>query len=209
MAYLKSPDARESGSRRHFSARAPSWPAVTSKAVPFAPGSQIIPGLVKAVQIKGPHSRPLGVPSSPSGESSLLYIGDARASLPSCPFRSRTGPSPSTAMLPLPKRAALRFLPGAAGTKQRIYAVHFPFPGLGTIERKGDGVRLGRGIAPTAGVLRGCRTPAPSAPPRLPAAQETHWVASDNLSAAAESCQRIFDFKARVFPSTTNLPFPW
>ncbi len=34
-------------------------------------------------------------------------------------------------------RAAL--LAAAAGSKQRIYAVHFPFPGIGTIERKGDG----------------------------------------------------------------------
>jgi hypothetical protein len=37
------------------------------------------------------------------------------------------------------KASRLALLARSADMKQRIYAVHFPFPGLGRIERRGNG----------------------------------------------------------------------
>src|SRR4029453_14356232 len=50
--------------------------AITPKVAAFAPDSEIIPGLVKAVEIKGHTPGHSGYLIS-SGRLSLLYIGDA------------------------------------------------------------------------------------------------------------------------------------
>jgi glyoxylase-like metal-dependent hydrolase (beta-lactamase superfamily II) len=116
---------------------APLLAAVEAKAEGFAPGSQIVPALVKAVEIKG-HTPGHSGYLITSGESSLLYIGDAAhhsivsVQEPDWPIGFDGDAATAKA-----SRAAL--LADIAAKRQRIYAVHFPFPGIGTIERKGDG----------------------------------------------------------------------
>jgi glyoxylase-like metal-dependent hydrolase (beta-lactamase superfamily II) len=111
--------------------------ALTPKVAPFAPGSELIPGVVKAMEIKG-HTPGHSGYLITSGQSSLLYIGDAMhhsivsVQKPDWPINFD-----SDAKAAETSRDAL--LKAAAADGQRIYAVHFPFPGLGKIESRGDG----------------------------------------------------------------------
>jgi glyoxylase-like metal-dependent hydrolase (beta-lactamase superfamily II) len=136
LAYLKSltPDKAAAIGIPQF---APLLAAVTAKAKGFAPGSQIIPARVEAVEIKG-HTPGHSGYRITSGESSLLYLGDTvHHFIVSVQKPDWTIDFDGDAPTAEASRAAL--LADAATKKQRIYAVHFPFPGLGTIERKGDG----------------------------------------------------------------------
>ena len=111
--------------------------AIKPKVAAFAPGAEIIPGVVEAVQIKGHtpgHSGYLIV----SNQDSLLYIGDAmHHSIVSVQKPDWTIAFDSDAPVAQASREAL--LARSADGGQRIYAVHFPFPGVGKIERRGDG----------------------------------------------------------------------
>jgi glyoxylase-like metal-dependent hydrolase (beta-lactamase superfamily II) len=111
--------------------------AITPKVATFAPGSEIIPGVVKAVEIRG-HSPGHSGYLITSGQESLFYIGDAlhhyvvSVQRPEWPnsFDSDTS-------LAAASRRAL--LEQSATSGQRIYGVHLPFPGIGTIERRSGG----------------------------------------------------------------------
>ncbi len=111
--------------------------AMTPKVAEFAPDAEIIPGVVKAVAIKG-HTPGHSGYRITSGKRSLLYIGDAMhhfvISVRRSDWTIAFDSDPATAQA---SRKAL--LAGSAGNKQLIYAVHFPFPGLGRFERRGDG----------------------------------------------------------------------
>ena len=110
--------------------------AITPKIAEFAPGAEIIAG-VKAVEIKGHTPGHSGYLIS-SGEHSLLYSGDTMhhfvvsVQKPDWTIAFDTDAPTSQA-----SRRAL--LARSAESGQRIYAVHFPFPGLGKVEQKGDG----------------------------------------------------------------------
>jgi glyoxylase-like metal-dependent hydrolase (beta-lactamase superfamily II) len=103
----------------------------------FAPGSELVPGVVKAVEIKGHTPGHSGYKIS-SGQDSILYVGDSMhhfvvsVQKPEwiCGF---DGDGPTAAA----SRAAL--LTELAASGQRVYAVHFPFPGVGKIEGRGVG----------------------------------------------------------------------
>jgi glyoxylase-like metal-dependent hydrolase (beta-lactamase superfamily II) len=111
--------------------------AMKPKVDAFAPGSQLIKGTVKAVEIKG-HTPGHSGYEITSGPESLLYVGDSmhhyivsvqRADWPmSFDSDQATGAA---------SRAAL--IADSAAKGQRIYAVHFPFPGVGKFEKRGDG----------------------------------------------------------------------
>jgi glyoxylase-like metal-dependent hydrolase (beta-lactamase superfamily II) len=111
--------------------------AMTPKVAEFAPGSDIIAGVVKAVDLKG-HTPGHSGYLITSNQSSLLYIGDTmhhsvvsvRKPDWTVGFDAAGPAAPAT-------RAAL--LARTAESGQRLYAVHFPFPGLGRIERGDDG----------------------------------------------------------------------
>lgn len=136
LAYLKSLTP-EKAATVGIPQLAPLQAAVAAKAQEFVPGSQIIPGVVKAVEIKG-HTPGHSGYLITSGESSLLYMGDvAHHSIVSVQKPDWTISFDGDAATAEASRAAL--LAEVAGNRQRIYAVHFPFPGLGTIERKGEG----------------------------------------------------------------------
>jgi glyoxylase-like metal-dependent hydrolase (beta-lactamase superfamily II) len=109
---------------------------LSPKVAAFAPGSDIVPGVVKAVEIKG-HTPGHSGYLITSGQSSLLYVGDAmHHSIVSVQKPDWTISFDGDAPTAETSRAAL--LKQAAADGQRIYAVHFPFPGLGKIEARGD-----------------------------------------------------------------------
>jgi glyoxylase-like metal-dependent hydrolase (beta-lactamase superfamily II) len=110
--------------------------AIKPKVVPFEPGATLLPGIVKAVEIKG-HTPGHSGYEIGSGADSVLYIGDAMHSYVVSVQRpmwkvlydndQETGAASRVALV---KRAA--------ATGQRIFAVHFPFPGIGKIVKQND-----------------------------------------------------------------------
>jgi glyoxylase-like metal-dependent hydrolase (beta-lactamase superfamily II) len=111
--------------------------AITPKVATFAPDSEVLPGLVKAVAIKG-HTPGHSGYRITSGDSSLLYVGDAMHNYvisvrkPEWP-NGFDGDADTSAA----SRSAL--LAQSAASGQRLYVVHFPFPGIGKIEQRDGG----------------------------------------------------------------------
>jgi glyoxylase-like metal-dependent hydrolase (beta-lactamase superfamily II) len=97
----------------------------------FQPGAELVPGVVKAVEIRG-HTPGHSAYEIGSGASTVLYIGDSMHSYiisvqkPAWKVAFDTDQATAAA-----SRVALEKRVVASG--QRIYAVHFPFPGLGKI----------------------------------------------------------------------------
>ncbi|HET7553274.1 MAG TPA: MBL fold metallo-hydrolase [Gemmatimonadaceae bacterium] len=111
--------------------------AITPKVVTFAPGSEIIPGVVKAVEIPG-HSPGHSGYMITSGQESLFYIGDALHHY----VVSVQRPGWSNSFDSDPRSAAVSrrtLLERSAASGQRLYAVHLPFPGIGRIEKREGG----------------------------------------------------------------------
>jgi len=107
---------------------------IAAKVVPFQPGEQIAPG-VTAVNIAGHTPGHAGAEIASQGER-LLYIGDtAHQSIISVQrpdWRIAFDVDDTTS------RASRRaLLQKAADENLRIYAVHFPFPGLGHVSHAG------------------------------------------------------------------------
>jgi glyoxylase-like metal-dependent hydrolase (beta-lactamase superfamily II) len=111
--------------------------AIRSKVVPFQPGADVLPGIVKAVEIKGHTPGHSGYRIGP-GPNSLLFIGDAMHSYvvsvrkPSWKVAFDTDQQTGAA-----SRVAL--VAEMAKTGQRLYAEHFPFPGVGKIATQKSG----------------------------------------------------------------------
>jgi glyoxylase-like metal-dependent hydrolase (beta-lactamase superfamily II) len=103
----------------------------------FAPNAELVPGVVRAVEVKG-HTPGHSAYRITSSQESLLYVGDSvhhfvvSVQKPewiiSFDGDGKTGAA---------SRATLISDSAAAG--QRVYAVHFPFPGVGKFEKKGEG----------------------------------------------------------------------
>ena len=110
--------------------------AVAAKVATFEPGAQVIPGTVTAVAVDG-HTPGHSAFEISSGEERLLYVGDSmhhhvvsvQRPLWTIQF---DGDAPRAEA----SRHAL--LQRAADERLRVYAVHFPFPGLGRIEAGAD-----------------------------------------------------------------------
>ena len=111
--------------------------AIRAKVVPFQPGADVLPGIVKAVEIKGhtPGHSGYRIGSDPN---TLLVIGDAMhsyvVSVRKPLWRVAFDNDQQTAAA---SRTAL--LAQMAATGQRLYAVHFPFPGVGKIVKRKHG----------------------------------------------------------------------
>jgi glyoxylase-like metal-dependent hydrolase (beta-lactamase superfamily II) len=111
--------------------------AIKPKIDAFAPGSELVPGIVKAVEIKG-HTPGHSGYMITSGTDSLLYVGDSMHHfVVSLQKPEWTVAFDGDAKVAAASRAAL--LAKLAADGQRVYAVHFPFPGIGKIEKHGDG----------------------------------------------------------------------
>jgi len=111
--------------------------AIEPRVAGFAPNADIIPGVVSAVEIRG-HTPGHSGYLITSGQSSLLYVGDAMhhfvVSVQKPEWAVNFDADATTAEA---SRADL--LARSADSGQRIYAVHFPFPGVGKVERRATG----------------------------------------------------------------------
>lgn len=110
--------------------------AITPRVKTFAPGEVVAPNIT-AVDISG-HTPGHSGFEIVSGEDRLLYIGDAMHH----PVISVQRPEwpmgfDADSATALASRQAL--LQRAASQNLRLYAYHFPFPGLGRVRREGDG----------------------------------------------------------------------
>lgn len=110
--------------------------AISPKVVTFQPGAAILPGVVTAVEIKG-HTPGHSGYEITSGDDHLIYMGDvAHHSVISVQRPEWTVEYDENA--PLAQASRRAFLQRAADNDLRIYAVHFPFPGLGRVKKQGD-----------------------------------------------------------------------
>lgn len=109
--------------------------AIASRVVTFEPGETIVPG-VTTVDLSGHTPGHAGAQIVSQGER-LLYLGDTAhhsvvsVQRPDWPIGFDVDSAAATA-----RRRAL--LGKAATDDVRVYAVHFPFPGLGRVRRQGD-----------------------------------------------------------------------
>ncbi|MBJ7446629.1 MAG: MBL fold metallo-hydrolase [Brevundimonas sp.] len=109
--------------------------AITPKVQTFAAGVEVLPG-VTAVDIQGHTPGHTGYQIT-SGTEGLLYIGDTmHHSVISVQRPDWTIQFDGRADVAEASRRAL--LERAATENLRLYAVHFPYPGLGRIERRAD-----------------------------------------------------------------------
>lgn len=111
--------------------------AITPKVAPFQPGAAIVPGVVTAVAAEG-HTPGHSAYEIASGNERLLYIGDSAhhfvvsVQRPDWTVQYDEDSPKATAQ----RRAVLK---RAADGNARVYAVHFPFPGIGHVKTQGDG----------------------------------------------------------------------
>lgn len=110
--------------------------AITPRVATFQPGADLVPG-VKAVDIKGHTAGHSGYLIG-TGADSVLYIGDmAHHSVISVQQPDWTIAFDGDA--PTAQATRKDIIASAAGSGQRVYAVHFPFPGLGRFEQRDNG----------------------------------------------------------------------
>jgi glyoxylase-like metal-dependent hydrolase (beta-lactamase superfamily II) len=105
--------------------------AITPKVAPFAPDAEIVPGAVKAVDIKGHTPGHCGYLIT-SGKTSLLYLGDTVHHF----VVSVRKPDWTIAFdrdAPTAQASRKALLARSAASGQLIYAYHFPFPGVGKV----------------------------------------------------------------------------
>ncbi len=111
--------------------------AIAPKVVAFQPGAAIVPGVVNAVAVDG-HTPGHSAYEIASGDERLLYLGDtAHHHVISVQRPEWTVQFDQDAPLAQASRRAL--LQRAADERLRVYAVHFPYPGLGRVEARDDG----------------------------------------------------------------------
>lgn len=112
-------------------------PVLQPKVAAFAPGAELVPGTVQAVEIKG-HTPGHSGYRVGTGADGILYVGDSMhhyvVSVQQPDWTIAFDGDAPTAQA---SRAAL--IAQSAANGQRIYAVHFPFPGIGKFEKKGEG----------------------------------------------------------------------
>ncbi len=110
--------------------------AIGPKVVPLAEGGQVAPG-IRTVAIKGHTPGHVGVEIS-SREQRLLYVADTvHQYIVSLADPEMTIAFDSDEKTAEASRRAL--LTEAAKNGTRLYAVHFPFPGLGKVRAQGNG----------------------------------------------------------------------
>jgi glyoxylase-like metal-dependent hydrolase (beta-lactamase superfamily II) len=112
-------------------------PAIKPKLDEFTPGTELVAGVVKAVEIKG-HTPGHSGYMITSGKDSLLYVGDSMhhyiVSVQKPEWTIAFDGDSATA-----SKSRADLIARSAANGQRIFAVHFPFPGLGKFDKRGDG----------------------------------------------------------------------
>jgi glyoxylase-like metal-dependent hydrolase (beta-lactamase superfamily II) len=110
--------------------------AMKPKVDAFAPGAELVPGVVKAVDVKG-HTPGHSAYRITSGTDSVLYIGDSmHHSVISVQKPDWVMAFDADQKAGAASRVAL--VDELAKSGERVFAVHFPFPGIGRIQKQGD-----------------------------------------------------------------------
>lgn len=116
---------------------APIVSAVTPKVAAFEPGADLVPG-VKAIDIQG-HTPGHSGYLITSGDASVAFLGDMAhhsvISVQRPDWRIQFDGDAPTA-----EASRKKFLEEWAASGQRIFAPHFPFPGIGKVEKQGDAI---------------------------------------------------------------------
>jgi glyoxylase-like metal-dependent hydrolase (beta-lactamase superfamily II) len=111
--------------------------AIKPKVVAFEPGSELLPGIVKAIELKG-HTPGHSGYRIGYGTDSVVVFGDAMHSyLVSVRKPSWLVAYDGDKQLGATTRVAL--VESFAASGQRLYSEHFPFPGIGRIVMGNDG----------------------------------------------------------------------
>jgi glyoxylase-like metal-dependent hydrolase (beta-lactamase superfamily II) len=133
LSGLKDEQAKEMGLPNHAALVA----LVKPKIVGFTPGAELVPGVVTAVEIKG-HTPGHSGYKITSGAGSLLYVADSMHHyIISVQKPEWTNAFDGDNKVATASRVAL--VKELAASGQRVFAVHFPFPGVGHMEKKGEG----------------------------------------------------------------------
>jgi glyoxylase-like metal-dependent hydrolase (beta-lactamase superfamily II) len=110
---------------------------IKPKVVPFKPGADLIHGVVKAVELKG-HTPGHSGYRIGSGADSVLVFGDAMHSYV-VSVRKPSWQVAFDADRPLGAATRVTLVKTSVASGQRLYAEHFPFPGIGKIVKGKDG----------------------------------------------------------------------
>lgn len=110
--------------------------AITPRVSPFTPGREIIPDVVKAVEIKG-HTPGHSGYLVTSDSASVLYIGDAVHHYV-LSVQAPDWPNGFDRDQKAAQENRKQLIAQSADAGQRIFAVHFPFPGIGKFEKQGE-----------------------------------------------------------------------
>ncbi|HEX4377116.1 MAG TPA: MBL fold metallo-hydrolase [Steroidobacteraceae bacterium] len=111
--------------------------AIRPKVMTFKPGAVLLPDVVKAVDIKG-HTPGHSGYLIGSGNNTLLFIGDALHNYV-LSVRRPTWQITFDENKKVAEASRVALLARVAASGQRLYAGHFPFPGIGKIEHKKSG----------------------------------------------------------------------
>lgn len=110
--------------------------AITPQVQTFEPGASVTPSIT-AIAIEGHTPGHVGYEIA-SGQDRLLYIGDTMhhhvVSVQRPDWRIAFD-----GMAPMATASRKALLERAASENLRLYAVHFPYPGIGRIQRRDDG----------------------------------------------------------------------
>jgi glyoxylase-like metal-dependent hydrolase (beta-lactamase superfamily II) len=110
--------------------------AMKPKVDAFAPGAELVKGVVKAVDIKG-HTPGHSGYRITSGTESLLYVGDSMHHYV-ISVQKADWPMAFDADQPTGAKSRVALIDELAKSGERVYAVHFPYPGIGRIQKQGD-----------------------------------------------------------------------
>lgn len=111
--------------------------AVTPKVATFQPGAAVLPGLVTAVPVNG-HTPGHSAYEIASGNERLLYIGDTAHHF-AISVQKPDWTIDYDVDAPMAEKSRRALLQRAADQNLRLYAVHFPYPGVGRVKAQGDG----------------------------------------------------------------------
>jgi glyoxylase-like metal-dependent hydrolase (beta-lactamase superfamily II) len=111
--------------------------AIRPRVEAFEPGADVLPGVVRAVDLKG-HTPGHSGYLIGSGAGSVLVVGDALHSYV-VSVRRPSWPVAFDRDKQLAAATRVALVKSASESGQRIYAEHFPFPGIGRIVSGKDG----------------------------------------------------------------------
>lgn len=112
--------------------------AIGPKVATFQPGAEIAPGL-KTFAIKGHTPGHVGVDVG-TGADAIRYVGDTVHHFVVSVARPEWRVAFDTDA-PTSEASRRALLEDAAANNRRLYAVHFPYPGVGAVQKDGEGFR--------------------------------------------------------------------